>query len=87
MEKRKLSALPRPEATAEMVEMADNQRHRIKNLLQKLNDEDRNSLCCLLVKAGYAVRIGKERPGGKGQTMYFVEYWVEGDDTNAETGN
>lgn len=35
--------------------MADNQRHRIKNLLQKLNDEDRNSLCCLLVKAGYAV--------------------------------
>lgn len=29
--------------------MADNQRHRIKNLLQKLNDEDRNSLCCLLV--------------------------------------
>ena len=45
--------------------MADNQRHRIKNLLQKLNDEDRNSLCCLLVKAGYAVRIGKERPGGK----------------------
>lgn len=58
--------------------MADNQRHRIKNLLQKLNDEDRNSLCCLL---------GKERPGGKGQTMYFVEYWVEGDDTSAETGN
>lgn len=34
-----------------------------------------------------AVRIGKERPGGKGQTMYFVEYWVEGDDTNAGTGN
>ena len=67
--------------------MADNQRHRIKNLLQKLNDEDRNSLCCLLVKAGYAGRIGKARPGGKGQTMYFVEYLVEGDDTNAETGN
>ena len=67
--------------------MADKQRYRIKNLLQKLNDEDRNSLCCLLVKAGYAVRIGKERPGVKGQTMYFVEYWVEGDDTNAETGN
>lgn len=38
-------------------------------------------------EAGYAVRIGKERPGGKGQTMYFVEYWVEGDDTSAETGN
>ncbi len=45
--------------------MADNQRHRIKNLLQKLNDEDRNSLCCLLVKAGYAVRIGKRAAGRK----------------------
>lgn len=52
-------------------------RNRIRNLLMKLNDEDRNTLCCLLVKAGYAVRIGKERPGGKGQTMYFVEFWEE----------
>lgn len=46
--------------------MADKTRHKIKNLLQKLNDEDRNTLCCLLIKAGYAARIGKERPGGKG---------------------
>ena len=45
------------------------EKHKIKNLLQKLNDEDRNTLCCLLIKAGYAARIGKERPGGKGQTM------------------
>lgn len=46
--------------------MADNQRHRIKNLLQKLNDEDRNSLCCLLVKAG----CGKdwERAAGRKRT-------------------
>lgn len=58
-------------------EMADKQRHRIRNLLQKLNDEDRNTLCCLLIKSGYAARIGKERPGGKGQTMYFVEFWKE----------
>ena len=58
-------------------EMGEQQRYRIKNLLQKLNDEDRNTLCCLLIKAGYAVRIGKERPGGKGQTMYFVEFWEE----------
>lgn len=28
--------------------MADKTRHKIKNLLQKLNDEDRNTLCCLL---------------------------------------
>lgn len=62
-------------------------RQRIYSLMRKINDDDRNSLCCLLVKAGYAVRIGKERPGGKGQTKYYVEYWVEGDDVNAETGN
>lgn len=52
-------------------------RQRIDNLLSKLNDEDRNSLCCLLIKAGYTVRIGKERPNGKGATKYFVEYWEE----------
>lgn len=57
--------------------MADQKRHKIRNLLQKLNDDDRNTLVCLLAKAGYAVRIGKERPGGKSQTMYFVEYWEE----------
>jgi hypothetical protein len=44
-----------------------------------MNDDDRNQLCCLLVKSGYAVRIGKERPGGKGQTKYFVEFWEEND--------
>lgn len=57
------------------------EKHKIKNLLQKLNDEDRNTLCCLLIKAGYTVRIGKERPNGRGQTMYFVEFWEE--DRNA----
>lgn len=61
-------------------DMAKQGRHKIKNLLTKLNDEDRNTLCCLLIKAGYAARIGKERPGGKGQTMYFVEYWEETED-------
>lgn len=62
--------------------MANQERHKIRNLLQKLNDEDRNTLVCLLAKAGYAVRIGKERPGGKGQTMYFVEYWEEASDVD-----
>ena len=60
--------------------MADAARHKIRNLLQKLNDEDRNTLCCLLIKAGYSARIGKEWPGGKGQTMYFVEFWEDRDD-------
>jgi hypothetical protein len=57
--------------------MADTSRHKIRNRLQKLNDDDRNQLVCLLAKAGYAVRIGKERPGGRGQTIYFVEFWEE----------
>lgn len=55
-------------------------RHRKKNRLFKLNDEDRSQLVVLLTKAGYATRIGKERPGGKGQTQYFVEFWEEDDD-------
>lgn len=58
--------------------MADKERHRIKNLLMKLNDDDRNTLVCLLAKSGYAVRIGKEVPDGKKQAMYFVEFWEEG---------
>lgn len=57
--------------------MANKERSRIHNLLCKMNDEDRSQLCCLLIKSGYAVRIGKERPGGRGQTKYFVEYWEE----------
>ncbi len=55
-------------------------RQRIKNLLFKLNDEDRNNLVCLIAKAGYSVRIGKERPGSKGKTQYYVEFWEEADD-------
>lgn len=57
--------------------MPNKTKHKIKNLLQKLNDEDRNILCCLLIKSGYAARIGKERLDGKGKTMYFVEFWEE----------
>lgn len=60
--------------------MAEQQRNRINNLLGKVNDEDRQQMVSLLAKAGYAVRIGKERPGGKGQTKYFVEFWEERDD-------
>lgn len=58
------------------------ERHRIKNLLFKLNDEDRNTLVCLIAKAGYSIRVGKERPEGRGQTQYFVEFWEEADDVN-----
>lgn len=57
--------------------MADGKRQRIYNILGKINDEDRQQLCVLLIKAGYAARIGKERQGDKGAYTYFVEYWRE----------
>ena len=55
-------------------------RQKIRNLLGKINDEDRMVLCGLLVKAGYAVRVGKEKQGTKGKVMYFIEYWQEGEE-------
>ena len=57
--------------------MADGKRQRIYNILGKINDEDRQQLCVLLIKAGYDARIGKERQGDKGAYTYFVEYWRE----------
>lgn len=52
-------------------------RQRIYSPLNKLNDEDRQALACLLIKAGYTVRIGKEKPEGSKTYIYFVEYWEE----------
>lgn len=63
--------------------MENNKRSRIYNLLSKMNDDDRNALCCLLIKSGYTARIGKERPNNKGQYIYFVEYWKEENDANS----
>ena len=43
-----------------------------------LNEFDRLELAKLLIKAGYTVRIGRERPPGKsGAYTYFVEYAEE----------
>lgn len=53
------------------------ERYRIYSLLGKMNDQDRTELTTLLVKAGYAARIGREREGNKGAYSYFVEYWKE----------
>lgn len=66
-------------------------RNRIYSLRKgsvQWNEEDRLSLCGMLIKAGYAARIGRGMiPGTEGrktaQYEYFVEYWEEGDDTNA----
>lgn len=57
-----------------------NERKRVCNLSGKLNDEDRQDLAKMLIKAGYAVRIGRERQGTKGTYQYFVEYWKEEDE-------
>lgn len=59
--------------------MEEPKRNRIYSHLNKINDEDRNALCCLLIKAGYAAKIGKERKDNKGAYTYFVEYWREED--------
>lgn len=47
------------------------------------NEEDRLVLCSLLIKAGYAARIGRGTiPGTENrktaQYEYFVEFWEEG---------
>ena len=55
----------------------DKPRNKIENILGKLNDEDRSKLAGLLIKAGYAVKIGKEVPEGKKTARYYVEYWEE----------
>jgi hypothetical protein len=46
-----------------------------------LNDEDRLMLVRLLAKAGYSVRIGRQKPAtGKGAAVIFVEYWEDNGD-------
>ncbi|MBQ8357899.1 MAG: resolvase [Clostridia bacterium] len=39
-----------------------------------MNETDRLTLATLLIKAGYTVRIVKEREGGKKTTVTSVEY-------------
>lgn len=45
----------------------------------QLNQEERLDLLKLLARAGYSVRIGREKPQDKpnGAYIYFVEYWRE----------
>ena len=44
-----------------------------------LNEQERLDLSRLLVKAGYAVKIGREKQEGKANApyVYFVEYWED----------
>lgn len=60
-------------------------RNRIYSLRKgsvQWNEEDRLALANMLVKAGYAVRIGRCAVDGQeekknAQQQYFVEYWED----------
>ena len=45
----------------------------VSNKTLTFNNEDRLALATLLVKAGYSVRIGKEKTEGKSTTITFIE--------------
>lgn len=56
-------------------------RQRIYSQKDKgLNEQERLDIARLLIKAGYTVKIGKEKPTGKSNAayIYFVEYWKDG---------
>ena len=54
------------------------ERYRITNVGNgSLNTEDRVAIAQLLVKAGYTVRLGKDKVPGKNTVYHFVEYWEE----------
>ena len=54
------------------------ERQRIYNIKSNaLNEDNRLELSRLLIKAGYAVRIGKERKSNSKTYIHFVEYWEE----------
>lgn len=42
-----------------------------------LNEADRLEIAKLLIKAGYTVRLGKEKPASSKTYNHFVEYLVE----------
>ncbi len=43
-----------------------------------LNDIDRLEMAKILIKAGYSVRIGKEKKSPTSKAYaYFIEYWEE----------
>lgn len=53
--------------------------HNVRGGTVGLNEEERLMIARLLVKAGYAVKIGyRTIPGNtKGMKEYIVEYWEE----------
>lgn len=72
-------------AKGESIMMGDMQRNIIRSIRKgtaQWGEEDRLKIATLLIKAGYAVRLGRYPvPGkstGKSQRMeYVIEYWEE----------
>lgn len=50
----------------------------------RLNDDDRLEIARLLIKAGYTVRIGREKKDGQGVYLNFVEYLGKGGQNSEE---
>ena len=44
---------------------------------RQLNDTERLELCRLLIKAGYAAKLGKEKPQGKNTYEHYIEFWED----------
>ena len=44
---------------------------------RSLTETERLDLCRLLIKAGYAARIGKEKQQGKQTYEHFIEFWED----------
>lgn len=42
-----------------------------------LTDAERLELCRLLIKAGYAAKLGKEKQSGKQTYEHFIEFWED----------
>lgn len=42
-----------------------------------LNENERLELARLLIKAGYAVKIKREKKDGRNTVNYVIEYWCE----------
>jgi len=40
----------------------------------RLNEDERLEIGRLLLKAGYQVKLGREKPPGKRTNVYYIEY-------------
>ena len=44
---------------------------------RSLSETEKLDLCRLLIKAGYAAKLGKEKPQGKSTYIHYIEYWED----------